>query len=163
MSQDLVTYCGLYGGSCARWHEYTVFRDLAKILAEWVDAQGYQYWLPTAVKDFDYTEFRKTLEFFSKDDSWLVCKKCCQGGDGNPLCKIRQCCQEKKLDLCFDCAEFPCQMAREFPYQMLERAQEYKELGKEKWLQRQIQKAQQGFELHTGKYYQIKVSKDPIE
>jgi len=152
--EDLVTYCGLYGGTCARWHEYTAFRELAATLAEWLDAQGYQYWMPTEVKEFDYTEFRKALDFFSKKDSWLVCSKCCKGGDGWPDCPIRECCKEREIDLCFECSEFPCDIVKE-NVKMIERAKEYKKLDKDEWLRQQIEKAKQGFELHTEKFYQV--------
>ena len=27
--EDLITFCGLYGASCASWCEYSEFRDLA--------------------------------------------------------------------------------------------------------------------------------------
>lgn len=40
--ENLITYCGGYGGSCARWCGYTPFRELVTLVAEWVDAQGYQ-------------------------------------------------------------------------------------------------------------------------
>ena len=152
--EDLITYCGVYGGTCARWCEYTVFRDIATIFAEWVDAQGYQHWMPGWVKEFDYTEFRKALDFFSKKDSWLVCWKCCKGGDGRPDCEIRKCCENHGLDVCFDCDEFPCDKVKE-DTKMIERAKEYKKLGKDEWLLQEVEKAERGFELHTGKYYQI--------
>lgn len=152
--EDLITYCGVYGGNCARWCEYTVFRDLANVFAEWLDAQGYQRWMPAHVKEFDYNEFRKGLDFLGNDDSWLVCRKCCKGGDGNPECEIRICCHDRGLALCFECPDFPCDRIKE-DERMIQRAEEYKNLGKEKWLKRQIEKAKQGFELHTQKYYQI--------
>ena len=44
---------------------------------------------------------------------------------------------------------------------MIERAKEYKELGKDEWLRRQIEKAKEGYEHHTGKYYKLRVGKHP--
>ena len=158
--EDLITYCGVYGGSCARWCEYTVFRDLANVLAEWVDAQGYQYWMPEYAKEFDYNEFRKGLDFLGNDNSWLVCRKCCKGGDGNPECEIRICCHNRKVDLCFECSDFPCERLKGNEI-MLQRAREYKKLGKEKWLKKQMEEAKQGFELHTGKFYEIYAKECP--
>ena len=38
---------------------------------------------------------------------------------------------------------------------MIGRAKEYKKLGKDEWLRQEVEKAEQGFELHTEKYYQI--------
>lgn len=152
--EQLITYCGVYGGTCARWCGYTEFRELATFFAEWVDSQGFPHWMPGSVKEFNYAEFIKGLDFFSKEDTWLVCQKCCKGGDGRPECEIRNCCQERELDICFDCGEFPCDKVKENT-RMIERANEYKKLGKDEWLRQQVEKANQGFELHTEKYYQI--------
>lgn len=160
--EDLITYCGGYCSYCARWHEHAAFIQLAGALAELADAHGYQYWMPTEVKEFDYNEFRKALDFFSKKDSWLVCRKRCKQGDGNPLCEIRKCCQERGLDICFECDELPCDRVKE-NVKMIERAKEYKELGKEEWLRRQIDKAEKRYEAHTKKYYRICVDKEPPE
>jgi len=37
--EDLVCYCGVYGGTCARWEGYKGFREAALLLGEWCDAQ----------------------------------------------------------------------------------------------------------------------------
>lgn len=96
-------------------------------------AQGYQFWMPTEVKEFDYTKFRKALDFFSKGDTWLICSKCCKGGDAWSDCPIRKCCKEREIDLCFECSEFPCDIVKGGT-KMIERAEEYKKLGKDEWL-----------------------------
>jgi hypothetical protein len=158
--EDLITYCGGYCGACARWCGYTEFRDLVVLLAEWVDAQGFQYWMPQEMQEFDYREFRKGLGFFGKSDTWLVCQKGCRGGDGNPECEIRKCCKERGLETCFDCGEFPCARFREDP-EMIERARQYKALGKLEWLRRQIERANRGFESHTKKYYRVHATVNP--
>ena len=158
--ENLITYCGGYGGSCARWCGYTQFRELVTLVAEWVDAQGYQHWMPQQTPEFNYNEFRKGLEFFSKNDSWLVCERCCSGGDGNPACEIRKCCKKHGLEVCFDCDEFPCVKTGKEP-DMIERFRQYKTLGRIDWLRQQAEKARQGFEGHTQKYYQVKASKNP--
>jgi len=36
----------------------------------------------------------------------LRCKKACRGGGGPPHCKIRNCCQKKEIDGCWQCDEF---------------------------------------------------------
>jgi len=158
--EDLITYCGGYGGTCARWCEYTAFRDLAAVLAEWLDAQGYHHWMPSEVEEFDYGEFRKGLDFFGKEDTWLVCRKCCKGGDSNPNCEIRNCCKSHDVEVCFDCDEFPCEKVKDNTG-MIERAREYDRLGKHEWLRQQVEKAKKGFEGHTEKYYQIWAEKHP--
>ena len=159
--EDLICYCGYYGGSCAIWCGYPHFRESVKLLAEWVDSMGFQHWMPEVVKDFDYGEFRKGLEFLSKEEGGLHCTKCCQGGEGNPYCEVRKCCQEKGLDICFDCDDLlTCEMIVKFPA-IVERCHEYKSLDKEVWLKKQVEKAELGFELHTGKYYNIRAEKKP--
>jgi hypothetical protein len=160
--EDLMTYCGAYGGTCARYHGYTAFREAASMLREIADAHGFQYWMPGAVKDFDYTEFRKGLAFFSDADSWLVCRGSCKSGDGRPNCPMRDCCRERGLDTCFDCGDFPCRKVEWHP-RIIKRAEEYKKLGKEEWLREQEKKAKQGLELHTEKYYQVWAGKSPPE
>jgi len=157
--ENLITYCGLYGGYCNGWHENTIRVDLAASLAELVDASGCHHWMPTEIKDFNYFGFRKGLDFF-REDPRVICRRCCKGGDGYLDCEIRKCCEERGLDVCFECSEFPCSKV-EGNTGMIERAKEYKELGKDEWLRRQIAKAKQGYEHHTGKYYRLWVGKDP--
>ena len=157
--EDLITYCGLYGGYCSGWCENTIRVDIAASLAELVDASGCHHWMPTEIEDFNYFEFRKGLDFF-REDPRVICRRCCKGGDGYLDCEIRKCCEERGLDVCFECSEFPCSKV-EGNTGMIDRAKEYKELGKDEWLRRQIAKAKQGYEHHTGKYYRLWVGKDP--
>lgn len=65
--EDLITYCGMNCGSCARYQGLTVFREAIRLVAELVDSHGFQHWMPGAVKEFDYTEFRKALDFFGRE------------------------------------------------------------------------------------------------
>jgi hypothetical protein len=132
------------------------------MLSEIADAHGFQYWMPGAVKDFDYNEFRKGLAFFSDAGSWLVCQGSCRDGDGRPDCPMRNCCRERKLDNCFNCSYFPCDKVAQNEG-MLKRARKYKKLGKDKWLQVQDKRAKQGLELHTGKYYRVRINEKPPE
>ena len=158
--EDLTTYCGGFCGTCARFLGYTAFRDAAALLAELADAHGFRYWLPEEVKEFSYAEFRKGLDFFADPDSWLVCKKGCRGGDGGPPFCVRDCCKEHGIDTCYDCSEFPCARTRAFS-RIENSAKEYAELGRAEWLRRQVRSADDGFEAHTGKYYQVRTSAAP--
>jgi len=151
---DLIGYCGVYCGTCARWCENSALRKLAAALAELVDSHGFHRWMPDVVKEFNYTEFRKALDFFSQKDTWLVCRKGCKGGDGRLDCQIRKCCKNHGLDVCFDCSEFPCDRVKGNTA-MIEGAKDYRKLGKEEWLRQQIKKAKKGYEHHTKKYYQV--------
>jgi len=153
--EALITCCGLYGGTCARWCEYQPFRETARILTEWLDSQGYQYWFDDFVEAGNYDNFRKTLDYFAQEKSWLVCHKCCQGGDGYPQCEIRRCCRQRNIPLCFECEDFPCEKVAGNA-ELLSRADEYFLLGRKAWLKKQMEKARRGFELHTKKYYTVR-------
>jgi hypothetical protein len=58
-----------YTAGCSRWHEKASFFHLATILAELVVTHGFNRWMPIEVKEFNYAEFRKALDLFSKKDS----------------------------------------------------------------------------------------------
>ena len=150
----MLTYCGGYCGCCARSLQSKAFRKAAALVAEIVDSHGYQYWMPHEVKEFDYAEFRKGLDFFSREDTWLVCREGCKGGKGGPPDCVRECCKEHGADVCFECKELPCDKVKG-QTKLLERAKEYKRLGREEWLRRQDEKARKGFEGHTAKYYKV--------
>ncbi len=157
--EDLITYCGVYGGTCETYVGYPHRRQLARIFAELLDAGGYEHWMPAQAKEFDYGEFRKGLEFFSSEDNpESNCHNCCKGGGGNPTCTVRLCCQEKHIEICSDCTDFPCD---KLTSDGIARLSEYRELGKEEWLRRQVQMAEQGYELHTRKYYRIHAERTP--
>jgi len=161
--EDLIAYCSLNCGSCARYQGFTAFREAARLVAEVADSHGFQHWMPNAVKEFDYTEFRKGLGFFGREDTWLVCQSCKAGGSGPPFC-VRECCKEHKVDLCFECEEFPCDKIVDSPLHamMIEHSKKYKKLGRKRWLQQSVEKAAQEFEFHTKKYYQVRVKECPL-
>lgn len=114
--------------------------------------------MPGAVKEFDYAEFRKGLDFFSSDDTWLVCRKCCRGGDGAPQCHIRDCCRQRGVDMCFECGDFPCATVKDHSA-LMERAKRYRELGRDACLREQEELASQAYEHHTGKCYQCNATR----
>ncbi|MFB0558212.1 MAG: DUF3795 domain-containing protein [Candidatus Bathyarchaeia archaeon] len=58
----------------------------------------------------------------------IACEKCprmmkeaCPSGEGgcrpkmNPFCKISTCAYNKKVSICFECPEFPCETTKEGP------------------------------------------------
>lgn len=52
----------------------------------------------------EYPSFEKILNFFSTGD----CQGCREGEGKNSPCNVRNCSQEKGIDFCFQCDEFPC-------------------------------------------------------
>ncbi|MBM3475883.1 MAG: DUF3795 domain-containing protein [Armatimonadetes bacterium] len=160
--ERLITYCGLYGGCCARYKGYRAFRQAAEIVAEICDAHGFHYWMPHVVSEFSYEEFRKGVEFFRRDDTWFTCEGCCKGGGGGPPGCVRACCKERGVEVCFECADFPCERVAE-DTAMLARAEEYRRLGREEWLSRQVERADRGFEHHTRWCYRIEMEPEKAE
>jgi hypothetical protein len=160
---DLITYCGLYAGTCCGWHENAIDQRLAKALAELVDANNCGSWMPQAVKEFNYREFRKGLEYFGNEGR-LTCTHCCRSPIVQcaqyPNCRIKKCCIKRKVDLCFECDDFPCVIIADNK-NMLKRAKQYRMLGRKKWLLEEKRKAKQGYEHHTSLYYQLAISKNP--
>ncbi|MEW6621079.1 MAG: DUF3795 domain-containing protein [bacterium] len=104
--KNLIAYCGLYCGDC---HGYTgkipdLARDLRKELrscrydkfAEFIADEGFG----KVFKDYDRCyEVLGTMVKFR-------CKKGCKNGGGPPFCKIRKCCQKRKIKGCWECNEF---------------------------------------------------------
>jgi len=159
-AEDLVTYCGAYCGTCARWREYTAFREAAALLAEVADAHGFQRWIPRRVTEFNYAEFRRGVEFFRGRDTWFVCQKPCKQDPAVASCKFRRCCERRGIGHCFDCAEFPCKHNKNNSL-MIERAKEYRKLGRQAWLRLLAKRAAQGFEHHTKKCYRVSAAERP--
>ena len=104
--KDLVAYCGIYCGDCFGYKGKIA--DLARDLR----------------KELRQAKFGRTAEFLSTNSFFAVfknypqcyevlgalvkfrCRKACRNGGGPPFCKMRQCCQKKGIDGCWQCDEF---------------------------------------------------------
>jgi hypothetical protein len=75
--------------------------ELADRYRHMVTAHGLEHW---GAADFDYAEFIKGLKCISKIN---VCPGCVQGG-GRDDCELRACTEQRRLETCVDCDEFPC-------------------------------------------------------
>jgi hypothetical protein len=102
--EELIAHCGLYCGECFNYQGKIadLARDLRKELRKAkfdTVAQG----LSKYFKDFkEYDTCYRVLGAMVK----LRCKRSCRDGGGNPMCKIRICCQDKELAGCWQCSEF---------------------------------------------------------
>ncbi|MBU0494545.1 MAG: DUF3795 domain-containing protein [Chloroflexi bacterium] len=110
-SKELVSYCGLYCGTCAVYKGQ--FVEAAKQLQNLCQAYGVAGWAPQ-MTDYapamaGYEQFAGVLEWFTAFD----CKSC-REGDGDPNCKMRICVKERGLDGCWACADLPCDLRRAF-------------------------------------------------
>ncbi len=101
-NRELVAYCGLYCGDCFSYQGRVadLARDLRKELR--------QAKFDRVVEGIPFKEFKNYRECYQVLGALLRlrCKNACQGGGGNPWCKIRLCCHKKAFDGCWQCHEF---------------------------------------------------------
>ncbi|MGD2166385.1 MAG: DUF3795 domain-containing protein, partial [Anaerolineae bacterium] len=96
---EFVTYCGLHCDLCGA-RSRIPRRALA--LLEAMEDEGWPYW------GSDVPGFAGFWEFLEELHAAGGCPGCRADG-GDPGCTIRICARERGLDLCGDCADFPCE------------------------------------------------------
>lgn len=91
--KKFVAYCGLY---CPKCYKMTVSEAAEKLK-----------------KDLDNARICGKVKFLSKgfakdldDLSALYCPKFCKAGGGNKNCLIKKCCQQKRINGCWECVDF---------------------------------------------------------
>ena len=101
-----IAYCGLYCAECFSYKGTVadLARDLRKELRDnRFDKTAEALSKISFFKDFeDYETCYKVLGAMVK----LRCRKLCRDGGGNPYCKVRNCCEKKGVDGCWECADF---------------------------------------------------------
>jgi hypothetical protein len=92
--------------------------------------------------------FKEFWEFLN----WLVeseAKCSCRGGKcGPPFCGIRKCAQERKIDVCPSCREYPCDRIKglaEAYVNLLADGKRLKEIGLDRWIAEQEARKATGF------------------
>lgn len=137
----LVAYCGLYCDLCAQ--RGRIPKHAAQ-LRDSMTVTGWDRYGKDLVPGFE--KFWKTLGDFS--DIAKSCPGCRLQRDGESSCGIRKCARKRKVEVCWYCAEWPCDRIEELAqrYIMLvpdgERA---KRIGVGKWLKEQLVRAGTGF------------------
>ena len=135
-----VTYCGLY---CRLCDNLARIPQQASVLQATLRKGGWEYFGPDCVPGFN--EFWSTLEEFSQ-----LGKNCkgCRGGCGNPDCGIRKCAQDRQIELCPSCADYPCghitDLAKRYP-NLISDGKRQQEIGLDKWIQEQDERFKAGF------------------
>ncbi|MFB3786030.1 MAG: DUF3795 domain-containing protein [bacterium] len=134
-----VTYCGLHCGLCAQ--RGRIPRQ-AKALRESMAKEGFEYWGGSIP---GFREFWIFLTDLSDPDKG--CPGCRQGG-GPDFCEIRKCARRRGIELCPLCADYPCQIIRDlanvYPT-LLADGKRIQEIGIERWIPEQEERAQTGF------------------
>ena len=105
-TSEMVAYCGLYCGECPN-HTGRI-ADLARDLRKELRSFRFEKTAETLSKLSFFSMFKDYEQCYSVLGGMvkLRCKNGCRSGGGNPYCKIRKCCQKKKIEGCWLCAEF---------------------------------------------------------
>ncbi len=134
-----VTYCGLYCGLCSQKNRIP---RIAKDLKTAMQKEGYEHWGQTIP---EFSNFWKFLNFLVEYESACSCR---ENTCGAPFCTIRKCAQEKNIDICISCEEYPCKringIAKGYPT-LLADGKRIKEKGVEAWIKEQEERAKTGF------------------
>jgi hypothetical protein len=130
---DLVAYCGIYCRLCDYFSGR--IRASARDLLEVAKKHSELRLFADASEDFDYENFMKGLEWFSREVS--PCVGGCKGGGGWGDCPIRKCCMKKELKACYECDSFPCETLKEYP-KRIEELNDIKKMGLEDWIKKRL-------------------------
>jgi hypothetical protein len=135
----LVTYCGLYCGLCSNKNRIP---RKAQELQDTMRKEGYERW---AQEIPGFKPFWEFLSGLAKGGPGGTCR---EGTCGAPFCAIRKCARGKKIDICVECAEYPCKkiagVAKGYPT-LLADGKRMKEIGVEAWIKEQEERAGTGF------------------
>ena len=132
-----VTYCGLYCNLCA---DRGRIPRQAAALQETMAEEGWPHWGPSIS---GFTQFWAFLEKLQTEGG---CPGCRAGG-GYPECDIRACARERNLDLCSQCAGFPCErieaLGERYPTLIADNRR-MQRVGLERWLAEQEERVRRG-------------------
>ncbi len=144
---ELVTCCGLYCGLCGHRNRTPI---QAGTLRQTMQKEGWDVW------GNDDPGFK---EFWSYLGRLTELAPSCRKGCGPPFCTIRKCVQERKLDACPFCDEYPCQrvqgIAAGYPT-MVADGRRMKAKGVKAWVQEQEERRKTGFayvDIRTPPYH----------
>jgi len=137
-----VSYCGSYCRTCD-WFTGKIRRTFQSAL-DMLETYGFAKPLEGKV---DIENLKKGLEILANSSIDSGCKadlserRSCGERPEDDRCQIRQCCFKKGFDLCSECSKFPCQVLKSTPgvvnFGCIENLREIKEIGIEKWLNKE--------------------------
>jgi Protein of unknown function (DUF3795) len=97
--------CGLDCERCVRYEKGRIKRSATELAGS---LEGFENMASKLIERApvleDYAAFAKVLGFFTE----AGCTGCRAGGCPLPFCAARVCYQEKGVDYCFQCDEYPC-------------------------------------------------------
>lgn len=134
-----VTYCGLYCGLCAQGNRIP---KRAAALRESMQKEAWDQWGQEIPRFQEFWEFLNRLV-----DSEANCS-CRDGTCGYPFCGIRKCAQEKSIDVCPFCDDYPCHriegLAKGY-VNLIADGKRMTEIGLERWIKEQEARKATGF------------------
>jgi hypothetical protein len=135
-----VTYCGLYCRLCS---------NLARIpkqanqLGQTLKRGGWD-----SFGEFCMPGFKNFWEILNTFAELNESCQGCRGGCGDPECKIKKCAEEKNVNVCSECEDFPCEsikaLARKFPTILFDGYRQ-KEVGLNQWILEQATRVEADF------------------
>jgi len=134
---ELVSYCGLYCDLCA---ERARIPKQAAALRAAMTEEGWPFWGDTVP---GFAQFWTFLEGLASG------KGCpgCRAGGGYPGCQIRVCARERDVELCVQCADFPCEhveaLARTYP-NLIGDNRRLQTVGLQQWIDEQVERVRRG-------------------
>ncbi len=126
----LCTYCGIYCGLCDMYQGTAGKHgeELTRLLGYYgLEAERF-------TEDAEaYNSFQQVLQLVTERLSNV--SPCKEGCDLFPNCEIRPCAEEKEVDTCGFCDEFPCDKIEAFSaqYQTIPNLERQKEIGLQAW------------------------------
>ncbi len=139
IDDPFVCYCGLYCGLC---NIVAVVPKEAGILLQTLRGDGWENFGRFLYPEFP--EFWNVLQKLSELDKTTAG---CRGGCGNPECGIRLCAQDREIEVCALCKDYPCDLIKEFAkgYPFVHELNERIRLvGLEQWIIEQKERCAQG-------------------
>ena len=138
MDKRYITYCGLYCENCAVKARVD---PAAKVLHDEMKRAGFEEIIQMIPNGDTFWAF---LSGMINPGTCTSCKE----GSGNPGCIVRKCAQEKNLEMCALCEEYPCeQFARYFEgYPILKQDNAVlRDEGMDAWAKMQDERRSRGF------------------
>lgn len=108
--------CGNYCGDCLLFHGEVA--DLARVLLrrlKQMERDHSTHHSPRLPQDIRYQQYCHRLYEALYDIDMLRCTRPCREGGGSECCAVRECCNGRGLEGCWECADLTqCPMLRDF-------------------------------------------------
>jgi hypothetical protein len=132
-----ISCCGRY--DCFLCDYHTAIVDAAKGLLAYYDQHGFLRLIAEHTGAYDHGELIRGLRWIASQESYRGIRL--DGGwSWSHNCLVRDCLNEKGLDFCYMCDDFPCKCLQTEPLlerkrRNIEANEQIKEIGLDKWVE----------------------------